>query len=384
MTTLGYDATPLLGQRSGVGHYTGRLLSAVIGLTPGWTHQLYSNRPLDDLEAGLRRALHIDGFFPSSRWLWMQLVLPRILEREQPDLFHFTNALAPIATVQPFVLTIHDASLYLYPRYHPWKRLAAMRPVLSLVAHRAAAVITPTEVARRDVIKALGLPAEQVHVVHEAPPDSFGRVTDRDRLETLRRSYGLPEAFILFVGTLEPRKNLERLVRSVALLHTRGQKLPLVLVGPIGWHMGDGDGNGHGATHVSALVRELGLQDWVRHLGYVPTADLPGLYSLATVFAFPSLYEGFGLPVVEAMICGTPVLTSRDSAMAEVCGEAAELADPEDVDALADGLFRLATTPDRRHELREAGYERSRRYSWGRAASETLGVYQRVLQGRPG
>jgi glycosyltransferase involved in cell wall biosynthesis len=352
----------------------------VIDLTPSWNHQLYSNRPLEALETDLSRAEQVEGFLPSSRWLWMQLVLPRVIEREQPDLFHFTNALAPLSTTRPFVLTIHDASLFLYPRYHPWKRLAAMRTVLPVVARHAAAVITPTEVARRDVIRALDLPPGRVHVVHEAPPDTFHRVTDTATLRAVAERYRLPDTFILFVGTMEPRKNLERLVQALAVAHRHGRRLPLVLAGPLGWHMGDGDGNGHGGSHFSALVHDLGLQEWVRHLGYVPTEDLPALYSLATIFAFPSLYEGFGLPVVEAMICGAPVLTSRDSAMAEIAGDAAALADPGSVDELADVLIRLAASADYRESLSAAGLERSRRYSWSQAAAETLSIYSHVLQ----
>lgn len=381
MTTLGFDATPLLGQRSGVGHYTSRLLSAVIALTPDWNHQLYSNKPLEDLEPPLVAAEQVEGYMPTSRWLWMQLKLPQVIEREQPDLFHFTNSLAPLSQSRPFVLTVHDASLFLYRQYHPWKRIAAMRFLLPHVARRAAAVITPSETARRDVLATLHLPPNRVHVVYEAPPDTFRRVTDPATLHALQSKYGLPDKFILFVGTLEPRKNLERLVTALRRAHDDGCHMPLFLAGPVGWHMGDGDGNGHGGSHFSGLIHQLGLQDWVHYLGYVPTEDLPGLYSLATVFAFPSLYEGFGLPVVEAMICGAPVLTSRNSAMSEICGDAAELVDPLDVDSIATGLLHLCRDASRRDELRELGFTRASRYSWTQAAAETLAIYTHVLSG---
>ena len=170
--------------------------------------------------------------------------------------------------------------------------------------------IVPTHVARRDLLETLRLSPERVHVIHEAAPDWFVQLEDRTQRNDLRRRYTLPQEFVLCLGTLEPRKNLERLVLALAELHRRGRRVPLVLVGPSGWHL-DGPGG------LQDTIRAAGLEQHVRYLGYVPTADLPGLLSLATVFAFPSLYEGFGLPAVEAMACGAAILTSRDTAMAE-------------------------------------------------------------------
>lgn len=139
MTILGYDATPLLGQRSGVGHYTKRLLSAVMDQNPDWQYHLYSNRPLGELDSGLHAAEEIDSYLPASRWLWMQTVLPQTIRRYRPDLLHFTNSLAPLRQPRPYVVTVHDASLFLYRHYHPWSRIAAMRVLLPAVARRAAA-----------------------------------------------------------------------------------------------------------------------------------------------------------------------------------------------------------------------------------------------------
>lgn len=375
MTTLGFDATPLLGERTGVGHYTKRLLSAIMALHPEWSYHLYSNRPLGQLDEGLRGAKEFDNYFPASRWLWMQLVLPGIIHRDRPDLCHFTNSLAPVRQSRPYILTIHDASLFLYRHYHPWSRIAAMRLLLPTVARRASAIIAPTRLARRDLLETLDLPPERVHVVYEAAPEWFHRVEDAAQLDALRAKYRLPEEFTLFVGTLEPRKNLERLIRAVALAHRRGRPIPLVLVGPSGWHL---DGR-HGRPGLHALVRELGLEPHVHYLGYVPTADLPGLLTLATVFAFPSLYEGFGLPAVEAMACGAPVLTSRDTAMDEVCGDAAHLVDPYSLEGIADGLEQLFSDPALRQCLSQRALQQAQLYSWERAAAETVAIYRQVL-----
>jgi glycosyltransferase involved in cell wall biosynthesis len=284
-------------------------------------------------------------------------------------LCHFTNALAPVVQPTPFVLTIHDASLFLFSNYHPRARLMTIRAILPVIARRAAAVITVSEHARRDLVRVLGLPGEKVHVVQEAAPASFRPVTDGARLAGLRRKYGLPEEFILYVGTLEPRKNLGRLVRALKRVREEGRRHHLVMVGEVGWMM----------EGFAQEIEELGLEDVVHLTGFVPTEDLPGLYSLATVFAFPSLYEGFGLPPLEAMACGTPVLTSNNSSLAEVCGEAAYLVEPQDEDALVEGLRRLLGDAELRLELARRGVERARSFSWERAAEETAAIYSQVL-----
>jgi glycosyltransferase involved in cell wall biosynthesis len=339
--------------------------------TADWEHHFYSNRPLNarELEPGLERAVEIPAYLPTSRWLWMQFMLPGVIGRDRPHLCHFTNAIAPLNQPGPFVLTIHDASLFLFRRFHPLSRLLAIRLILPTLARRASAIITVSETARQDLLRVLRIPPEKVDVVYEAPPDWFHRVEDAAVLDNLRRKYHLPESFILYVGTLEPRKNLARLVEALSLLHRQGHHLPLILVGPMGWHM----------EGFPQFVNDLRLNGSVRYLGYIPTGELPGLFTLATVFAFPSLYEGFGLPPVEAMACGTPVLTSQNTAMAEICAEAAELVDPHSVEDIAGGLRHLLSEPDRRFFLSQLGLQRAENFSWRIAAAKTIAVYHRVL-----
>jgi glycosyltransferase involved in cell wall biosynthesis len=212
-------------------------------------------------------------------------------------------------------------------------------------------------------------------VIYEAAPDWFSRVTDENMLNALRRKYKLPQEIVLFIGTLEPRKNLERLIRALAKVHQRGRRIPLALVGQEGWHM-----MGHqGRPGLHDLVYELGLESYVHYLGYVPTRHLPGLLSLTTLFAFPSIYEGFGLPAVEAMACSVPVLTSLNTAMAEVCGDAVHLVDPYDVDDIAQGLEKMLGDVEYRHELSRRANCRANQFSWARAGTETVNVYKQVL-----
>ncbi|MBK8902035.1 MAG: glycosyltransferase family 4 protein [Anaerolineaceae bacterium] len=369
---IGFDGTPLLGQRSGVGHYTGRLLAHLVQQRPEWEYLLFSNRPFEPLELELARALPLADNFGLSRFVWMQLVLPRIIRQRQPDLCHFPNNTAPICLERPSVITIHDASLFLHSRHHPRSRLLALRLLLPHVARRATAVITVSHHARQDLIRVLKLPAEKIHVIHEAAPDGFRPLVDPIQRRRLRAKYGLPEQFVLFVGTIEPRKNLKRLIGAIAQLRQRGCDTRLVMVGPHGWLI-----NGS----LEKEIETLGLQDAVQNLGYVPQEDLPGIYSLATVFAFPSLYEGFGLPPLEAMACGTPVLTSQESAMAEICGEAAWLVDPRQAEAIADGLACLLADAEQREHLRQLGLVQAQKYSWERTARETAVVYEKVLNG---
>jgi glycosyltransferase involved in cell wall biosynthesis len=366
---IGFDGTPLLGPRAGVGNYTGRLLAAMLATNPEWEYLLYSNRPLEPLETELADCRRVISRIPTKRLIWMQCLLPGLIQRSRPQLCHFPNAMAPLWQPQPFVLTIHDASLFLFSDYHPRARLLSLRLALPLVARRAAAVITVSHHARQELISILNLDSEKVHVVHEAAPAAFERVTDGDHLAALRRKYRLPDRFLLHVGTLEPRKNLRRLVRALSQVRRRGHDVSLVLVGARGWHM-----NGF-----QAEIESLSMSDAVLFTGYVPDEDLPGLFSLATLFVYPSLYEGFGLPPIEAMACGTPVLASNRGSLPEVCGEAAHLVDPEDEQALVEALVALLGDAGWREELGRRGPARAWTFSWERAARETTAIYRRVM-----
>jgi glycosyltransferase involved in cell wall biosynthesis len=363
---IGIEISSIATRRTGVGHYIARLLRALLDRKDGQEYQLFSHASIDRDDPCLRGAGVVEAHFESSRWVWMQTSLPRALAQARVDICHFTNSLAPLWQPAPGVVVIHDASIFLLPHLHPVLRRVGRSSLVPAVARRSRAVVTVSETARADLVEVLRIPPEKVHVVYGAAPPEFGPVRDRSVLAAVREKYALPDGFVLSVGTLEPRKNLARLVRAHGRLRRDGFPHELVFVGPRGWHMRE-------------LEEEATAQpNGVRMLGYVPTEDLPPLYSLASAFAYPSIYEGFGLPAVEAMACGAPVIAGNRGALPEVCGDAALLVDPTSEAGLTDGLRQLLDDQALEQRLRARGFERAGKFSWARSAERMVRVYETV------
>ncbi len=366
---VGFEASALEHRASsGVGQYASRLLEALVRDAGEWRYILLANGPIRHPHP--RGVAFAPGGHVPFHSLWMQLALPLIVRRLRPRLCHFTNYLAPLALQCPYAVTIHDMSLFLYPRMQPWRSLWLVRSLLPMVARRASAVITVSQSAKREILRIMKLPPDRVHVVYSAAGPGFQPVTDRARLDHVRRAYGLDSPFMLTVCTIEPRKNLSRLFAAVRAVRRSGKALHLVVAGPLGWRY----------TPVLRQIEQDGLQDSVRLLGYVPSEDLPAIYTLSRGLAFPSLYEGFGLPIVEAMACGVPVLTSRCSAMAEVSAGAALQVDPLNVEDIQNGLIRLTSDETLRTELSRSGIERASEFSWTKSAIETAAIYEAIAK----
>jgi glycosyltransferase involved in cell wall biosynthesis len=366
---IGYEITSIRAQSSGVGNYASHLLHHMVEAEPNHEYVLLSNRvtppALLPQSATVRPAVQP---FP-SRALWMQLALPRGLRGLRLDLCHYPNSLGPLLNPCPYVVTIHDMTLSTMPQHHKLRSQLVVRPLIPLVARRAQRVITGSEHARQDVIRLLRIPPERVVVIPDAAGALFQPAPAAEQ-QRVRARYRLDRPYILYVGTLEPRKNLIRLIRAWHSLRQRGEiEHALVLTGARGWK----------DQAIFDTVRELGCADDVLFTGYVPSADLPALYSAAALFAFPSLYEGFGLPVVEAMACGAPVLISTAPALVEVAGDAAVHVDPTSVAAIAAGLGRVLNDPALRADLRERSLRRAAAYSWHSAAQQTLDMYRSAL-----
>ena len=303
---------------------------------------------------------------PAARVVWEQLAQPWVLRQIEADLVHGPVFVGPLLAPCPVIVTIHDLSFIRFPDlFRPANRLY-LSLLTRLSARRARRLIAVSRHAADETTRLLGVSPERIDVVYHGVDPTFRPLPD-DEVAAFRQRRGLPERFALFTGTLEPRKNLVRLVEAFARI--RDDQFRLVLVGGKGWLYDE----------LFARVEALGLSNDVVFAGYVPSDELPLWYNAATALAYPSVYEGFGLPVLEAQACGTPVLTSNVSSLPEAAGGAGLMVNPYDTDALAAGLHRLLTDKPLQCELREQGLVHARQFSWPRAARETAGVYRRAL-----
>jgi glycosyltransferase involved in cell wall biosynthesis len=308
---------------------------------------------------------------PAARVAWEQAALPLELARARADLLHALGFVAPFAWRGPTVVTVYDLSFLRHPELFNRGNRLYLRTLTPPSLRRADRVITISEHTKRDVVELCGVPPERVTPILLAAHERF-RPAAPEEVAAFRARKGLPERFILYLGTLEPRKNVGLLVRAYAELRRAGlTDCDLVLAGGRGWQY----------EGVFAAIDALGVRDSVHLPGFVPEEEQALWYSSAVVFAYPSLYEGFGLPLLEAMACGTPVVATRSSSLPEVVGDAGVLVDPSDPHELARALRGLLDDEARRAELRAAGLARARTFSWRRMAAETVRVYREVLAG---
>jgi len=351
---------------AGVGTYARGLASALpevsssnITFVHRREHEFYRGRP--------------ELVFPSwgSKFARKQILLPHVLNAAGFDLVHETFHFPPFFGRGRFfkVMTIHDMTPFVLPRQTMdvrnwlWHRL-----LVPPLARRADHVLTDSDHSRQDIIRVLGLPPERVSVAHLAADSSF-HPRCPEEVDRLRARYQLPERFLLFVGTIEPRKNLVRLIRAYERASARIGDVGLVLAGGLGWRY----------RPVLRAVRRSPVRERIRLLGRVPEEELPVLYSAALALVFPSLYEGFGLPPLESMQCGCPVLTSNNSSLPEVVGDAALTVDARDETGLALAIERICNDETLRAALREKGVRRAERFTWRRCAEATVAAYERAL-----
>jgi glycosyltransferase involved in cell wall biosynthesis len=284
----------------------------------------------------------------------------------EASLVHGPVFVGPLIAPCPVVTTIHDLSFIRFPHlFRPVNRLY-LTVMTRLSARRARRLIAVSEHAGSETVHLLGVSREKIDVVYHGVDPAF-RPLPTKTVEAFRERRDLPERYVLFVGTLEPRKNLEQLIEAFSRVHDG--RTQLVLAGGTGWLYDD----------LHRKVEELNLGDAVLFPGYVRSKELPLWYNAATALAYPSLYEGFGMPVTEAQACGTAVLTSNTSSLLEAAGEAALLVDPHSVDEIAAGLNRVLGDRALRQSLKERGLAHARRFSWSRTAQQTIQVYRRAL-----
>lgn len=367
--TLCFDLSAAAHERAGLGRYAASLAQALLDL--GVPLTAFINDPAENgLRPPLRDLPTLTAALPRKRWrlraAWSYFGGPD-LRRVFPHvtLFHATEHLLPVIPGARSIFTLHDAAYLLFPQHHLLQNRIFLTLMMPRFLRRAERVICVSAATRRDALRFYRLDPDKVVTIPEGVEPRFAPVTDPGRQEAVHQKYHLPARYILYVGTLEPRKNLVTLLEAYAALRARQPEVGLVLAGGKGWLYAD----------TFERLRALGLEPHVTLTGYVPDDDLPALLSGAEVFAFPSVFEGFGLPPLEALACGAPVVCSNASSLPEVVGEAGLLLPPTDVRAWVEALEAVLTDPARRADLRARGLARARMFTWEAAARATLAVY---------
>ena len=313
---------------------------------------------------------------PHTPLIRIPISLSAELRKRPVDVLHVQFTAPPFCPC-PVVVSIHDLSFEHLPETFKRRSRTQLRLTVRHSARRATRILSLSEHTRRDIIETYRIDAEKVSAIPLAAAEHFGPVNDNRELQRVRHNYGIAGDYILCVGSIQPRKNLARLIRAYALLrgNSSADKLPkLVLVGKCAWLYDE----------TLRTLEKAGVKDTVVVTGYVPESDLPALYSGALCFVYPSYFEGFGLPPLEAMKCGAPVIVGDRTSLPEVVGDAALSVDPFDIEAIAAAITRLVNNSTLRHELSVRGQERARMFSWQHTARETLKVYTEVAKAGAG
>lgn len=370
---IAIDIRTINKPRSGVGYYVTNLIQKLQEIDKDNDYCLISNNGeyentfraqpnFENHRTCISNENHLFGDF------WESFYLPRLLEKKNVSVFHGPAFMVPlIKRNMGTVVTIHDIVSFIMPDTIPMKYAFYMRNLIKLVSRRADRIISVSESTKKDLITWLGTPEEKITVVHQAVSEMFHPAINGDGGAEIRRRFGIRGRYMLFVGNLEPRKNLIRLMEAFAIARERlGGPIQLVICGKKGWL----------CSGILKTYERIRRGDDILITNYVNEKDLLGLYQNAEMFVFPTRYEGFGLPALEAMACGAPVITSNVSSLPEITGGAAILINPSEVNEISDAMIKLACSESLRNELREKGYKQAKLFSWTKTARETLDVYR--------
>ncbi len=366
---VGIDARLVHYRQAGISQYTLRLLEQLAAINTVDDFTVFQSRR-DPSEL-------VDQPNFRKRSLWTpphhrleQFLLPLELAATDLDVLHSPDFIPPFRRKCKSVITVHDLNFLLYPEFLT-PESASYYGQIDQAVRRCDHIIAVSESTKRDIIRLTGAPESKITVVYEAAHPIYRPLEDPQVVLQVKERFDIRRDFALFVSTIEPRKNVPTLLRAFRqLLNSYRADVDLVLAGEKGWLFGE----------VFALVRELSLQEHVHFPGRVSVEDLLSLYNAAQLLVHPAFYEGFGLPPLEAMACGTPVVVSNTSALPEVVGDAALLVDPMEVDEVTVAMWRLLSDQELRQQMREKGLKRARLFSWRRAAEETLKIYRRLVQ----
>ena len=369
---IAIDTIPLLSPLTGVGQYINQLIRHFNLLSPENDYTYYYGYFTKKLLYGNKQTLKLKNV------LWKMSVVKYGIRRAKDifsqfhfrdfDLYFEPNFVPLKIRAKGIVTTVHDFSFRLYPQTHPQDRVKYFSKHFFTNIKRSNRIITDSAYIKGEAVEILGLPDDMITPIHLGVDHEIFRLYDQESLDFSRREFKLPGRFILFVGTREPRKNLDGLLHAYLTLpqHIR-HEFKLVLVGPRGWE-DDAD---------KLVARDIGNS--VVSLGYIDRRSLAYVFNLADLLVFPSFYEGFGLPPLEAMACCCPVIVSKVASLPEVCGDAAYYVDPKDVDSIAEGISRVLSDETLRKSLIARGIERAKLFSWERTARKTLDVFEEVM-----
>jgi len=354
---------------AGIHSYIYHLLRHLPGADARFSYTVFLGRPRNDLPGMEPYAAKFPTDHPLVRVLWEQTAQPWLLRRYQIALVHGLAFALPLLGSCPMIVTVYDLAFYRLPHYfRPWNRLY-LKLATRLSTQRANYVIAISQSTKDELVRVLGVAPEKITVVSPGKSEEM-QPLDEDAVAAFRRRRKLPEQMIFYLGTLEPRKNLVALLRAYALLRDMAPSVPtLVLGGAKGWYY----------EEIFAAIEQLGLKDDVLLPGYIPRNELLWWYNAADCFVYPSLYEGFGLPVLEAMACGTPVVTSNAAALPEVVGDAGLIVPPDDVDRLAQAIHKTLYDDDWRRHATQGGIRQATKFSWSAAARHTADLYAIAL-----
>lgn len=373
---IGIDCRTLLnpghGEGAGVGHYTYLLVKHLLALDTDHEFALFFDYRVRDLREFERSNVHVHRFAFSQykRFLpftYSHMLITGLLLKERLDVFHSPANVLPLTYRRPSVITVHDLAIYKNPAWFP-AQIFSTKLLVPQSLRAARHIIAVSQSTKDDLREIFGVPGTKVTVIHEAP--FVAPINVKDRNVDVLEKFKLSKPYILFVGTVDPRKNLETLLEALLLLRRREdlKNVQLVLAGA----------KGYKHEEVFDRISQLKLAKAVRYVGYVTHNEKLQLYKHADVFAFPSLYEGFGLPVVEAMSMGTPVVAARTASIPELAGKAALLVNPENTKELAGALQQVLTSPEQAGAMIKRGLVQAQLFDWEMAARKTLAVYERV------
>lgn len=374
-TLIGINAhllSPELGyRRAGIHQYIAQVIRHLPRLDDRTQYTIYTQ---DETSIGKRVGTRVvSSSWPTDqrlfRILWEQSAWPYLAAREKFDLLHSMAFVTPILTNIPTIVTVYDLSFIHYPEKFPLLQRLYLQTQTARSVNQAQRVITISEATRQDLCQYFDMPIEKSHVVFPGV-DSHFRPIPEETVDAFRKKNNLRRPFLLHVGTLQPRKNIPILLQALAAL--KKPDVDLILAGGKGWFYDE----------IFSQVQELGLNNRVHFTGYVRDEELPFWYNAAKVLVFPSVYEGFGMPIIEAMACGTPVIAARSSSIPEAGGEAALYFDPHDVEMLTHQLANLFEDENLQIEMRQSGFAQARKFSWDYAGSETSRIYAQVLAER--